>query len=74
MKKDKWGDEGEWETVIDFTKIRKGGVPADEVLAALRKMPKNKMGRIKKRKHTRNRSRALKRDFRILAIERQITS
>ena len=24
-----------WKTLIDFTKIRKGGVPAEEVLAAL---------------------------------------
>lgn len=29
------GGEGQWETVIDFTKIRKGGVPADEILQAL---------------------------------------
>lgn len=29
-------DEGEWETVVDFTKIRKGGVSARELLKALR--------------------------------------
>ncbi len=29
-------DDTGWETVIDFTKIRKGGVPAEEVLAAIR--------------------------------------
>ncbi len=28
-------DEGLWETVIDFTKIRKGGVPIDEILSRL---------------------------------------
>jgi len=28
-------DEGLWETVIDFTKIRKGGIPAEELLAKL---------------------------------------
>ncbi len=28
-------DEGLWETVIDFTKIRKGGIPAEELLARL---------------------------------------
>lgn len=28
-------DEGLWETVIDFTKIRKGGIPAEELLAHL---------------------------------------
>lgn len=31
-------DEGLWETVIDFTKINKKGVPATEVLKALRKL------------------------------------
>ncbi len=35
---DAWGDEGVWETVIDFTKIRKAGVPAREVLAALKRL------------------------------------
>jgi len=29
-------DEGLWETVIDFTKLRKGGIPADELLARLK--------------------------------------
>lgn len=29
-------DEGLWETVIDFTKIRKGGIPAEELLAKLK--------------------------------------
>ena len=28
-------DEGLWETIIDFTKIRKGGIPAKELLARL---------------------------------------
>ena len=28
-------DEGLWETVIDFTKFRKGGIPAEELLAKL---------------------------------------
>lgn len=28
-------DEGLWETVVDFTKIRKGGIPAEELLARL---------------------------------------
>lgn len=27
-----------WKTLIDFTKIKKGGVPADEVLAALQRV------------------------------------
>ncbi|MDO8493405.1 MAG: type II toxin-antitoxin system prevent-host-death family antitoxin [bacterium] len=32
---DEWGDEGTWETVVDFTKIRKGGVPIEEILKRL---------------------------------------
>lgn len=28
-------DEGLWETVADFTKIRKGGIPTEELLAYL---------------------------------------
>ena len=32
---DEWGDEGTWETVVDFTKIRKNGVPVGDVLKAL---------------------------------------
>ena len=28
-------DEGLWETIVDFTKIRKGGIPAKELLARL---------------------------------------
>lgn len=35
---DEWGDEGIWETVVDFTKIKKGGVPAHEVLASLKRL------------------------------------
>ena len=31
-------DEGVWETVIDFTEIHPDGVPAKDVLAALRKL------------------------------------
>lgn len=33
-------DEEGWETVIDFTKFRKGGMPASEVLAILRSLDK----------------------------------
>lgn len=29
-------DEGLWETVVDFTKIRKGGILAEELLAKLK--------------------------------------
>lgn len=31
-------DESEWETIIDFTEINKRGVPAEDVLAAIRKL------------------------------------
>ena len=34
-------DEGLWETVVDFTKINKTGVPAKEVLKALRQLNAN---------------------------------
>lgn len=33
---DAWGDEGVWEAVVDFTKIRSGGVPAKDVLRKLK--------------------------------------
>ena len=28
---DAWGDEGVWEKVVDFTKIKKRGLPLDNV-------------------------------------------
>ncbi|HEY4493538.1 MAG TPA: type II toxin-antitoxin system prevent-host-death family antitoxin [Candidatus Paceibacterota bacterium] len=37
---DEWGDEGVWETVVDFTKIRSGGVPTSEILAVMERMQK----------------------------------
>ena len=35
---DEWGDEGVWETVVDFNKIKKGGVPIDSVVASLKRL------------------------------------
>ena len=35
---DELGDDGVWETVVDFTQIKEGGIPAEEVLKALRSM------------------------------------
>jgi len=35
---DEWGDEGKWETVVDFTKFKKDGVKAEEVLASLKRL------------------------------------
>jgi len=34
---DQWGDEGLWETVVDFQQIQKEGVSARKVLTSLRK-------------------------------------
>ena len=34
-------DEGNWNTIIDFTEIDKRGVAVDDVLAALRKLRKD---------------------------------
>ena len=33
---DVWGDEGIWETVIDFTKFKRGGMPVEEALKHIR--------------------------------------
>ena len=38
MPVDEWGDAGHWETMIDFTKIKKGGIPAGELLKHFRKV------------------------------------
>ena len=35
---DEWGDEGNWETIVDFTKFKKGGVRTEEILASLRRL------------------------------------
>jgi len=34
---DEWGDEGKWETVIDFNKFKKGGVRMEDFATMLRK-------------------------------------
>lgn len=33
---DEWGDEGLWETIVDFRQIKPEGVPAHAILKALR--------------------------------------
>ena len=40
MPVDEWGDEGVWETVIDFTEINPRGVPAKDILDAFQRMQK----------------------------------
>ncbi len=37
---DDWGDEGIWETVVNFREIGSSGVPADEVLKAIKQLVK----------------------------------
>jgi prevent-host-death family protein len=39
---DEWGDEGIWETVVDFTEINPKGVPATEVRKALAEIKKER--------------------------------
>jgi prevent-host-death family protein len=35
---DEWGDEGMWETVVDFRKFNKNGVPIREVIESLERV------------------------------------
>ncbi len=35
---DMWGDEGVWETIADFRKIKKDGVPIGDVISALKRL------------------------------------
>jgi pyruvate/2-oxoglutarate/acetoin dehydrogenase E1 component len=35
---DEWGDEGVWETIIDFREIDPKGVPAEDVIKAIDKI------------------------------------
>lgn len=35
---DEWGDEGRWETVVDFRNLPGGGMPAQEFMARLEKL------------------------------------
>ena len=37
---DEWGDDGEWETAVDFRELNSDGVPASDVLKALEKLIK----------------------------------
>lgn len=37
---DEWGDEGEWQTVVDFRDINPSGVPVKDVLVAIQKLTK----------------------------------
>ena len=38
---DIFGDEGSWETIIDFTTISKHGVPIENIIAALNAIAKD---------------------------------
>ena len=35
---DEWGDEGHWETVVDFREVDPNGAPIEDVLSSLRKL------------------------------------
>lgn len=35
---DEWGDEGNWETVLDFRNLPGGGMPSKEFMARLKKL------------------------------------
>ncbi len=35
---DEWGDEGTWETVINFRTLHPSGIPANEVVAAIKQL------------------------------------
>lgn len=37
---DEWGDEGIWETVVNFREVGSNGVPADDILAAIKQLVK----------------------------------
>lgn len=37
---DEWGDEGTWETVVNFRTLTPSGIPADDVLAAIKELTK----------------------------------
>lgn len=37
---DEWGDEGIWETVVNFRELSPDGVPADDVLSAIKQLLK----------------------------------
>ena len=37
---DEWGDDGEWETAVDFRTLNADGVPASDVLKAIEKLIK----------------------------------
>ena len=39
---DEWGDEGVWETVVDFTQINSKGVPVADVRKALAEIRKER--------------------------------
>ena len=39
---DEWGDEGIWETVVDFREINPGGVPLGEIRKALKSLKKER--------------------------------
>jgi len=43
---DEWGDKGVWETVVDFSKFKKGGVLMEDFAKMLRKSINGQKGKI----------------------------
>jgi metal-responsive CopG/Arc/MetJ family transcriptional regulator len=37
---DEWGDDGTWETIINFRELKSGGIPAHDILGAIRDLLK----------------------------------
>lgn len=37
---DEWGDEGTWETVVNFRELKSGGIPAQDVLSVIQDLIK----------------------------------
>jgi Arc/MetJ-type ribon-helix-helix transcriptional regulator len=37
---DEWGDDGTWEKVVNFRELNSGGIPANDVLAAIQDLIK----------------------------------
>ncbi len=35
---DEWGDDGNWENIVDFTKFKKSGVDARDVVSSLKRL------------------------------------
>lgn len=46
---DKWGDEGQWETILDLTKGKDRNITAEQLLSYLRKFDAKKGRKVSKK-------------------------